>query len=129
MKSVVITEKNFNHIVAKLTKFFEHENIACWHQFRGGMKKRIHSMIRDSRFGKFDTMRFYDNVQVKPVHTADNKKFIRIDLRDDSFNYEGFLLEVGYEIAFIGNRIIVKRPYKRLGFDKEGFLYECFQII
>lgn len=129
MKSVVITEKNFNHIVAKLTKFFEHENIACWHQFRGGMKKRIHRMIRNTRFDKIDTMRFYYDVQVKTVTTVDNERCIKIILRDDCLDYEGILLKVGYKIAFIGNRIIIRTPYKRFGFHKEGFLYECFQIV
>lgn len=122
MKGIVVTEYNFNMIVSKLEKFLSHRKFRTWHQFKGGMHKRIghYVCIELSEGIKLNVMR---SVLVwkceKRYHTG---KPIFAIYADDIVK----LVRLGMTVWFLGNRVIFKEPYSLL--PERKYLYTCFQI-
>lgn len=123
MKSIVITKKNAKWVFSRLEKFFRHKNFLCWHQFSGGMKKRIGHIVRGGRYSdgySFDVMRKYHNVELRYPEPKFGPGLI-VDLNYD----EGLLIKPGDSVAFLGNRIILKQKDGVIG----TYCYQCFQIL
>ena len=127
MKTIEITENNANWIIGRLNRFFRHKNFIVWHQFNGGMKKRI------SRYLKFphnkytpytydiNTSSLYLNVELFPVSDIKYPDVIaRITLSDCSM----VVIALGDRVTFLGNRIIISNDRGTNG----SRFYQCFQI-
>lgn len=104
MKGVVITEKNKNQVFGRLMKFFSHKTFVMWHQFGGGMRKR-----------PGHTVQLYDDyivdvIKVRNVSygrdTVNGEDCIRLVMS----LIEHMLIKTGYEVWFLGNRIVMKAP-------------------
>lgn len=137
MKGIVITQQNCRMVHGRLVKFFHrHENFLVWHQFDGGMRKRIgHYIMLDEDISgkmvpwKFDDMRSVHNIQIRSNNPFEVLRIIfEHDRYDpDDYDYEGFVLSIGDEVLFLGSRIVVKTRMRIIeGYD---YLYQCFQII
>ena len=127
MKTIVITDKNYRWVFSKLKKFFDHENFVCWHQWGGGMRKRLGHIIEIHSPGypayKVDVTRQYHRVSSTVEETFDGDPLFRVSLNYD--NALAIIPNRGIAVSFLGNRVIIKR------YDKfsDRYLYECFQIL
>lgn len=136
-----VTEENYKWIFSKVTKFFEgREGFTSWHQFYGGMKKRVRTVHNNRKFptfyhiGNLDRNFVPDSERV--IHTYQYgfevcshededhipEDVLVVRMNDD----EGFCIHPGDKVAFLGNRILIRtesavNPYK--------YCYQMFQIL
>ena len=131
MKGVVITEENKKQVYGRLEKFFKHQNFVIWHQFDCGMKKRLGHYINvkepfEDVLQKYDVMREANGCScynyVKTFSIYGSYEVFSVHYGDCVTEFK-----VGDEVLFLGNRIIVKQPFKHCIEDVD-FLYLCIQI-
>ena len=125
MKTIVITDKNYRWVFSRLKKFFDHENFVCWHQWGGGMRKRLGHIVEirrpDMPAYKTNVTRRYYQVRTRIYLDIPEKPLFHVTLDFDS----GLGLIPGDAVAFLGNRIIIRTWNVALN----QYLYECFQIL
>lgn len=104
MNGIIITEKNFNSVAARMIKFFNGADIIQRHSFDCGMKRHIPTdFITNFREEKGKHIRCvyrYPCVSAK-IGESVGRKYIAIRLNDDC----GWCYEIGDVIKFCGNRI------------------------
>lgn len=124
MKGIVVTEKNYNEIRAKLSRFFKHKEFVVWHCFKGGMRKRIRHYVRFNKYNSeaIDVMRKYYNVRFIS-ECNDHYCGIRMD------SQSGFVILPGDVILFLGNRIIHRGEFPVPVGGGKRYCYMCFQIM
>ena len=129
---MVITEKNFKSVAGRVKKFIKSDrNYLVWHQWTGGMRKRIGTTIPmdydDDLFSlihnppkRYNTQ--HDAYEVECRVVDDMILINYVDKMDDSC---GFDLTIGDEIRFYGNRIVTKT---KSVVPKYKYCYEVLQI-
>lgn len=127
MNGIVITEKNFSNVAARIVKFFNGADIVQWHSFDCGMKRHIPTdfISKDaltSKYVRFNCTRRYQNVSAVIGESIDGGKLIRIRLNKN----DAVCLKIGDVVKFCGNRIHLKTPFILSDFK---YLYEAFQIL
>lgn len=136
MIKTTITEDNIKRIAGQLRKFFlaskipgrfcGRDEVLVWHQWTGGMKKRIGHVIDvvdffDGHHEAFDTMRTCTSFSIRETANSILIEFYNGTSDEPSL----FSIHIGDNIAFVGNRIIVKT---RSLIEEYKYLYMCFQI-
>lgn len=124
MNGIVITEKNFNRVAARMVKFFDGADIIQWHSFDCGMKRHIPTdFITNFREEKGKHIRCvyrYSCVSAKVGESA-GRKYIAIRLNNDC----GWCYEVGDVIKFCGNRIQTRTKFFGDSFE---WCYDTYQL-
>lgn len=123
MKGIVITEKNKNWVYGRLKKFFGHQRFVCWHQFSGGMRKRIGHVIELSSSRQKIDIRRYRNIRYNMCEVG-GKEYLRIHISPN----EGMVFYPGTEVWFLGDRILTKEPMPSSFRPGRNYCYMCYQI-
>lgn len=139
MSKVTITESNYKQVFGRLKKFFNHDGLLTWHQFDCGMKKRIGHILHQKEvtidgevFIPAETVNVMYHVSDVEcvemgsnliVYYNDSDISCRLFGEDDKSCAADF--SIGDEVAFLGNRIIVK---SRWGLPNHHYCYQCYQI-
>ncbi len=124
MNGIVITEKNFNSVAARMVKFFNGADIIQWHSFDCGMKRHIPTdFISNSEIERGKHIRCvyrYPCVSAKVGESA-GRKYIAIRLNNDC----GWCYEIGDVVKFCGNRIQTRTKFIGSGFE---WCYDTYQL-
>lgn len=124
MNGIVITEKNFNSVAARMVKFFNSADIIQWHSFDCGMKQHIPTdFITNSEIERGKHIRCvyrYPCVSAKVGESA-GRKYIAIRLNNDC----GWCYEIGDVVKFCGNRIQTRTKFIGSGFE---WCYDTYQL-
>lgn len=117
MKGIVITEDNRNMVYGRLKKFFENHSVASWHNFNGGMRKRVkpyHGIVT-----------FYWNPKIE----LDYDNFLKEHIIHFYLGYKhSDYVKDGDEIQFLGNRIVIKQLWMGGIYEDKKYIYSCYQI-
>ena len=137
MNKITITKENIARIEGQLKKFFRDRKFIGWHTWTGGMRKRIGYLVPidcengtefyDVRrqYDQFEVIRGNDSIIIKYYDTHSRYDYHCYDDDDGDGSECCTMLEYGDQIAFLGNRIIVKT---KSPIPKHKYLYECFQV-
>lgn len=124
MNGIIITEKNFDSVAARLVKFFDGADIIQWHSFDCGMKRHIPTdFIMNSHIEGIKRHRCvyrYPCVSAKIGESA-GRKYVAIRLNSDC----GWCYEVGDVVKFCGNRVQTRTKF--LGGDFK-WCYDTYQL-
>lgn len=124
MKVITITEKNINDVYGKLCKFFYNNNstgFESWHNFDCSFKKHISRYIYKYPKLRGETIRISHSYPApEKISLGANKIVVSLTAG------EGYTLDCGDKIAFLGNRIIQRREW---GYSEEKYVYEVFQAL
>lgn len=128
-----ITEKNIDMINGRLKKFFSlGSHFYEWHTFsskkcmsKGKVSTKeddfLNSIKRESE--KRDFLKF----KVKEYIFNKEEKTIIIETLDEFYDESFYFLEIGNEIIFKGNRIIIKEYFPIFKNEGKFYTYTCLQ--
>lgn len=125
MNGIIITEKNFSNVAARVVKFFNGADIVQWHSFDCGMKRHIPTDfvmdIGEERGRRINCTRRYTNVSAKIGEFMNGDRCVRIRFNEDC----AACIKVGDVVKFCGNRIQLRTKFINSNFK---WLYETYQL-
>lgn len=120
MRGKVVSKENALVVKGRLKKFFGHGSFVVWHQWDGGMRKRLGRYVTLFTGCSVCVERRYSGVEV-----VEHSEFPDVVLGVRLSHDDGLVIKLGDEVWFLGNRVILKTKSPLSNHD---YLYECFQI-